>query len=650
MISYRPDVDGIRAISILVVLLFHIGFDDWSGGYVGVDVFFVISGFLITSLITSDLAAGQFSFLKFFERRVRRLLPASVPVVLFTTLFAWAFYTTERFHEYAGSLIAFATYTSNWFFLSTRGYFAGADASTPLLHTWSLAVEEQFYIVFPVLLWMIYRHASSFRFTLCLLAFASLAHAQALLWSGKTDLAFFSTFTRFWELMAGALLALTPSVSIAVERYATLLRMTGIALIFCAVFLYSPATLFPGLAAVPPVAGALLLLVATPRRGDFILNALQWPPIVYVGRISYPLYLWHWPIFGAMKVVVFEPNDLHKVLAIALSFVAAALTYRYIEQPIRQRTFLPHGRSLVGLFGTFAGFCIAVGAYGWQTGGWPGRMSPEVEQRASIAAVKASDPQHCFNTGNVSNVFCRPIPPIAPVDIVVWGDSHAHALTPALRKFTADHHVSIAYALRGDCAPLTGIWRQKDVTHACRRFNDEALKFVAELRPRLVVMAAWWSNYTSGRQLFLDDRRAARSGTESRLILEDALNKTLDQITATGAKIVIVEQVPQNAGDVPSASIILHRLGLPANTIAATRTAHQKRQQFITSMLDRASAARHLTRLDPAGPLCQSERCTVEADGRLLYFDNDHLNDDGSLFLYPWLASELDKALAANTR
>lgn len=298
MIAYRTDIDGLRAVSIIAVLLFHVGFDGWSGGYVGVDVFFVISGFLITSLIAADIDTGTFSLGRFYERRIRRLLPATIPVVVFTALFAAAFYTSERFFEYGQSLIAFTTYTSNWFFYSTRGYFAGADATTPLLHSWSLAVEEQFYLVFPLLLLVLARRPGVRLRVLAGFAAVSLVYAQMLLRDGQSDLAFYSSLARIWELLAGALLALSPAVTERLAPYATVLRVVGLGLILGPVVTYGPATVFPGAAALPPVAGTLLLLAASPMRGDPILRLLQSAPAVYTGRISYSLYLWHWPIIG----------------------------------------------------------------------------------------------------------------------------------------------------------------------------------------------------------------------------------------------------------------------------------------------------------------------------------------------------------------
>lgn len=646
MTQYRPDIDGLRAVSIIVVLLFHIGFDDWSGGYVGVDVFFVISGYLITSLIAADIANGRFSLAHFYERRIRRLLPATIPVIIFTSLFAWGFYTTDRFLEYAKSLVSFITYTSNWFFLSTRGYFAGDDATTPLLHAWSLAVEEQFYLVFPFLLLLLARRPALTRPVLAVLALASLVHAELLLRGGHTDQAFFSSLTRFWELMLGALLALSPAIPKALERFSTPMRVAGLALILWSVFTYTASTPFPGLNALAPVLGAVLILAASPARSDPILTALKSAPAVYVGRISYSLYLWHWPIFGAMNVLVFDPNDLPKVIAIVLSFAAAALSYHYVEQPFRKRAVLPSGRSLASLLAATTAASIAFGAYGWQTGGWPGRLPPQVEEMAARATAKVVDPEHCFNAGTRENKFCLP-DGTDRLDVVLLGDSHAQSLVPAVKKIASDNGLKVGFALRGDCPPLLGLWREKDPTALCRRFNDESLAFIEKTKPRVVLVVARWSVYTSGRQYFLDDRGAAASRPESLAKIEQGLARTLAAMEAAGARVIFVEQVPQNLGDLPSATLVLTRLGLPLDLVAERTQDHRKKQAPMTALLDKAAASHAFTRIDPTEHFCKTERCTVESGGRLLYFDNDHLNADGSLFLAPFLAPRILEALAA---
>jgi peptidoglycan/LPS O-acetylase OafA/YrhL len=648
MTAYRRDIDGLRAVSIIVVLMFHAGFGDWAGGFIGVDVFFVISGYLITSLIASQLQTGTFSLATFYERRIRRLLAATIPVVLFTTLFAWAFFTTEHFSAYAQSVIAFATYTSNWFFYSQGGYFAAGSETAPLLHTWSLAVEEQFYLVFPVVMIALFRRPALVRPVLAAVALASLGYSQWLLTTGQLDLAFYSTLSRIWELMLGALLALSPGLMVRGRIAATAMRVAGLGLILVPVFTYSAQTAFPGFAALPPVLGALLLLAADPQRTDPVLRLLESAPATWIGRISYSLYLWHWPVIGAMETVVFDHNDLHKVLALLLSFALAALSYRYIEQPIRTRERLPKGRDMAGLLAATTAASVAFGSYGWLSGGWPGRMPPEVERVAAAGSVRASYADSCQNVSDKPPTFCKVGGKSGAADLVLWGDSHAASLESALRKYAEERGLTLGLAVRLDCPPLAGIWRSKDPTKLCRTFNDAAVDFIAREKPRLVVVVGRWSVYTNGPQLLRDDERTAGNRAESQAVFAAAVERTLQAIK--GPTTVFVEQVPENFGDIPSAYLVLSRLGLPIDTVASPVDKHRKRMQAMDATLDQAASRNAFVRFDPADAFCsRGPRCVAEADGRLLYSDDDHLNLDGSLFLYPALAAALDAALAKSS-
>lgn len=642
MLHHRDDIDGLRAISIVAVIMFHAGFDDWRGGYIGVDVFFVISGYLITSMIMREMEAGRFSLLGFYERRARRLLAATIPVVIFTTLFAWAFYTTDLFLAYAKSLVAFATYVSNWFFLATTGYFGNPPDTTPLLHTWSLAVEEQFYFVFPALLLLLGRRKSLIVPALAVLAALSLAYAQAELSAGNNERAFFSLFSRFWELMAGALLALRAKETERLARFAIPMRVAGLAMIVFAVFTFTPETQVPGLRTLIPIGGTLLVLAAPRGAGDPVLKALCAPPVTYLGRISYSLYLWHWPILGAMRTLFLDRNDLHITLAILVSIAAAALSYHFVEQPVRTRRVLPRKIDMATLAAACLVATVSIGAVGWASGGWPGRFDPEIEQMAAKAAVRPADPDKCFKIGTDPNDFCKiGAKPGEPIDLVLWGDSHAGSLLPAFRKYAEERGLSFAATTRGDCLPLIGVWRTKDPTRSCRTFNDAALAFIREHEVRTVVIAARWQVYTSGPQLLLDDEHLAPSRAVVRAILAAALDRTLTALAGHNA--LFVEQVPELRANLPASYLLKHRLGASPDSLATSIKDHRKKSRAFAEALDGVDPKHRFGRFDPASLFCREELCTFQANGSLLYFDDDHLNADGSMYLYPPLADALDQ-------
>jgi peptidoglycan/LPS O-acetylase OafA/YrhL len=642
MQAYRDDIDGLRAICIVAVVMFHAGFGDWSGGYIGVDVFFVISGFLITSMIAREMNEGRFSLLGFYERRARRLLAATIPVIVFTTLFAWVFYTTDVFLAYAQSLLAFAAYVSNWYFLAVTGYFATSAETMPLLHTWSLAVEEQFYLIFPALLLLLGRRRSVVVPVLAVIAVLSLAYAQVELNAGNHDRAFFSLFSRFWELMAGALLALLANSLDRLARFAMPMRAAGVAMIVTAVFTFGPATNVPGLPTLLPVVGTLLVLAASPTVKDPVWHVLSAPPMTYLGRISYSLYLWHWPVIGAMRVLVLDRNDLHAVLAILASVAAASLSYHYLEQPVRKRRLLPKKIDMAGLAAGCFAVAASIGAYGWMSGGWPGRFDPEIEARAARAAMRPPDPDRCFKVGAVPNDFCTVgVKPGEPIDLVLWGDSHAASLIPAFRKYAEERGLSFAMTVRGDCLPLLGVWRTKDPTQVCRTFNEEALAFIKEHQARNIAIAARWQIYAAGPQRLLDEAHASPSKSADKAIFTAAIERTLAALP--DRNILFVEPVPELRGELPAAYLLMHRIGLPPSQVAPTLKEHRKKARALGEALDDAGKSHRFSRFDPAAILCKGEElCAFEADGNLLYSDDDHLNLEGSLHLYPALAEALD--------
>ncbi len=351
-----------------------------------------------------------------------------------------------------------------------------------------------------------------------------------------------------------------------------------------------------------------------------------------------------------MNVVVFDPNDLTKVIAIILSFLAAALSYHAVEMPFRRRTLLAGRQALAVLLAATTVAGVTFGALVWQSGGWPGRLPAGAENMAAVASQHIPDPEQCFVTGAQPNRFCHAANG-GPLDIVLIGDSHAQSLMPAVRQFAQDQGLTAGFALRADCAPLVGVWREKDVQKLCPQFAEEAMAFLAETKPRIVILAARWSVYTvTGRQLYADRDRVANDRATSLAIFEAGLDRTLRRIAETGAVPVVVEQMPENAGDLPSSSLVLMRLGLPLDTVAARKSKHQKTQHVMSDLLRRASTKLTFVRIDPAIAFCPAERCTVEAGGRLLYSDNDHLNVDGSLFLLPYLSDELRKVLAQRPR
>lgn len=342
--KYRPDVDGLRAVAVLAVLFYHAGFKGFSGGFVGVDVFFVISGYLIIGLISQQMDTGKFGLLEFYIRRARRLVPAIIPVLVFSLILAFFSLSNTGFQEFMNTFIGAGFFSSNYVFLAESGYFARETKYEILLHTWSLAVEWQFYLLVPFLI--LFAGPKLRIWLLLAISVLSFLLSVYLINEGRADRAFYSVFPRLWELGAGGLLALSGFRLALGKPQQIAVRLVGLVAIGLSATLYDPSMPFPGTLALLPVIGTLLLIV--PARTNIISDILASAPMVWVGQLSYSLYLWHWPLIVAVHLYFPSPNEAVFAAALGLSLLLSALNYSYVENPVRRRVVLSGTRS----FGT----------------------------------------------------------------------------------------------------------------------------------------------------------------------------------------------------------------------------------------------------------------------------------------------------------
>lgn len=372
MLTYRAELDGLRAIAVLSVVLYHAGFGWIPGGYVGVDIFFVLSGFLITSILMREIESGKFSYAGFYERRIRRLLPPLIPVLMLSGATAFFLFESDQFESVSKSLYSTLALSANWYFLSTVGYFDGPGEMTPLLHMWSLSIEEQFYLVFPALLVLVIRRRKDSLSVVCLsLLLVSFMIAAYYIYSGQQDKAFYSSHARFWELLVGALLASLQSRIHPSKRVADVLEVGGLALMLAGVFFYTSETLFPGLTALAPVLGTAMIIAAN-GVGRFVSPFLKVKPVVWVGLISYGLYLWHWPVLVFIKYLYPLANVYIVTMAVAISVALSAITYYWVEGPVRRKRIIRE-RKAVFAFGVTAVatmFAVAVVGFNSSVGQW----------------------------------------------------------------------------------------------------------------------------------------------------------------------------------------------------------------------------------------------------------------------------------------
>jgi len=638
--KYRPEIDGLRAVAVVPVILFHAGFTTFNGGFVGVDVFFVISGYLITSLIIGDLATGTFSLAEFYERRARRILPALFLVMLCAIPFAWQWMLPGQFKDFIQSLIATATFSSNVLFWSETDYFAGPAAAKPLLHTWSLAIEEQFYILFPVLLMILWKFARRApAILLSILAIVSFATSVWMTYNFPSA-AFYLLPFRAWELLIGALCAIhlareTPALSLALRQT---LGASGLALIVAAIFLYDPNWPFPGYwAALPAVGTALLILFAT--SGTLTNRLLCSAALPKIGLISYSAYLWHHPIFAFLRLrMLAEPSHTHYIAAILATFALAYLTWKYVETPFRnRRNPLPFLRNPRQVLIVTTGSIAAVAAFGLLVLASDARSGKLLNSDLGILTMAELEAQLMPNRGlsdlcngalSLTSPNCRTSD---TPEIVVWGDSFAMHIVDAVQAANPD--AGILQLTQSVCAPIVGVTSFSPTgphnlrwAAGCNAFNDDVLRIIRDTPSiKAVLVASPFDALIGETDLLFSDGSVSDNSDRK---LAQAFVATLGAITATGKQPIIVSPPPRNGTNLGDcvAKRILFRMDLRACrfVIANLTPVHQKVAALLRSVQPRFPV------IWLSDAICPDEICTPYRNGGLIYRDWGHLSHWGS--------------------
>ena len=643
-LTYRADIDGLRAVSVLPVIFYHAGVGLFSGGFVGVDVFFVVSGYLITSIILDEIRVGKFTYLGFYERRIRRIFPAlflmigvSLPVGLFVLV-------PEHLEDFGQSVIAAALFVSNFFFYLEDGYFEGPADLHPLLHTWSLAVEEQFYLLVPLLLAWLSRRRLSLPGVLLLLAGLSFAFST---WQLERDpsAAFYLLPARFWELMLGAVLAAAVLPAVRSAWLAATLVAAGLAAIALAVFLFAESTPFPGAAALLPCCGTVLIIFAG-RTANPLSALLGSEPLRRIGLLSYSLYLWHFPLMVFTRHLIIRPFTGMEIAGLVLlTFILAVLSWRYVEQPFRRRSATGAmrigRRPMFRLAAMVMLMAISFGLYTDLSDGAPGRFAADA--RAYLAAREDRDTR-CLRKGE----RCELGDPAGPPRFIVWGDSHAGAMLPPFRELSEAHAVTGLAKLRGGCLPSVGYRTTTEViAESCAAANEAAL--AAGLAPGItaVFLAGRWTlmveqsmfGYESGRPHGMLDATGELDGVHSREVLERVLGRTIGLLRDAGKSVYIIGPVPETGFHVPHTLAQRARFPdlLPGEGIGPTLDQFEVRNRRTLSLLASIAAEGGAELLLPHETLCASGRCVVLSDGKPLYHDTDHLTITGALELVPML-------------
>ncbi len=648
---YRRDIDGLRAIAVLPVVFFHAGVPGFSGGFVGVDVFFVISGYLITSLIVEDLRGGHFSILDFYERRVRRILPALLVVLMASSVLAAWLLMPHPFREFSSSVVATLSFASNVLFWRRTGYFADPALEQPLLHTWSLAVEEQFYVVFPLLLLVVHRWFGG-RWIAVVAPLAVLSFALSLWGVARApSAAFYLAPFRAWELLLGSLVALGAFRRLSGGWNAEMLAAAGLGAIAWSVFALTPASPFPGANALLPCVGAALLLHSGGNGGTRVHRLLATGPLVFVGLISYSLYLWHWPLLVFAPIWnVYELTAAGTTVVVALSFVAATLSWRFVEAPFRRKDGLFGGRGrLFASVATASVALVAFGLFGRISDGWPARIPDRVVELAGYATSENPRQRECFDQpGSPVRVdrSCNFGAAVTP-SVAVWGDSHADAMITAIGAVAARHDASALFFGSTGCPPIVGVepgFRQG----ACLARNAEVLeRILRDPNLETVILIARYALYIDGHSrtygpaeaddptdYLLTDASGAHLAPPARQALfERQLRATVDSLERARKRVVVVYPVPEVGYSVPTTLAALAMKGVSPASFTRPFALYEARQRYIFGVLDGLNARSGIVRLYPHRRLCDGEVCAVYAEGAPLYCDDDHLDLEGASFI-----------------
>ena len=618
--NYRPDIDGLRALAVMPVLLYHAKLG-CPGGFVGVDIFFVISGYLITSIIASEIQSGSFQLWTFWERRVRRILPALSVVVASVFLMGFVAYLPDDFASLGSSIICQATLVSNFFFYAQpTGYFDVGQDTQPVLHTWSLAVEEQFYIFFPILFSLLPQGPGKRRSQI-LAGLLSLS----LLWNVVgTPLypkaCFYLLPARAWELLLGALLAETRGTFVKNGWIREACGLLGLALTAWPICFYNDSTSFPGAAAIAPCCGAALIICSSEGRLSLAGHLLAFKPLVFIGLISYSLYLWHWPVLVFSQYLLGNQRWPFRACMVLLAFALAILSWWLVETPFRKKKVLADRRWLFSVGGatTFATFLLGLCAY--STHGWPSRYG------SAALAYADGKHDHSFRRGStLAEAQAGEFVPLGstdneqPVELLIWGDSHAMGMTQVLDDLCRMHNVRGVQATQHGTPPVL-----PDGDIASHRppstLSECVIQYIVANKIKIVFVNAHWKFYAKGNHFL------------------ESMQKTIDRLKTTGAEIYVVKDVPDQGLDVPRVSALAETWGGSPESISIPMEKHLEMNRNVEPWFNQLSSS-GVKVLDPAPFFLDAHsRLSAVKNGKALYTDGNHLSITGARLLMPLFA------------
>ncbi len=665
---YRPDIDGLRAISVIGVLLFHFYPSILPGGYAGVDVFFTISGFLITGILIRSMKNETFSIARFYLNRIIRIFPVLLVVLTLSLVWGWFFYFPEKFARLGSHVAGGTLFISNLVFWKEVGYFDHEAHSKPLLHLWSLAVEEQFYIFWPVFVYFIVRKFKKPESLILLITLVSFFFSIFYIKSNPTG-AFYNPVSRLWELSAGGLLSCLTYIDRAKIKYHSVFSFIGIALIILPFFLYTSTTTFPGKNALYPVIGTLLIIFMADHAW-INRTILQNKYIVAIGLVSYPLYLWHWPLLVIAKDLTIFPSlnpDLVKVAMLLLSIFLAFLSYHFLEKPIQRHRTFKRGIILVcfSLILLVCGFGVYKDkGYAFRniprgtSYDWPTELNKnDLCTKMFLTDEKIKDADYCYIENTSSN---------KNIKTIIIGDSHANQLLPGFRthSLAKDGYVSLG---AGACSFASG-WSRWEITGPsrgpdfCPQVVANSYSVIKRSLPKFIILSSRLALDTNlnDYQVYRAQWRSKNFPNEEKLsALKKELLFGLKELISTNATLIFLYQIPELTFDPlkcssfsPPFGLTMNQMSNPVtnlNCVMPRELVNQRQKEYRTIMREIIKELNYkkLFTYDPLDLLCDEKQCNVVYKNELLYRDNNHLSVYGSNLLWEDLEGKLNHFLAS---
>ena len=623
---YRADIDGLRAIAVLAVMGFHASPHLIPGGFAGVDIFFVISGYLISGLIFKEIEAGTFRFAEFYKRRIKRILPAYIVVSLFTLLVSSYLLIPNDYIFYTTSLAASWGFASNIFFsMLSWGYFGQRTEEFPLLHTWSLSVEEQFYFLFPILLLFLYRVGRKQMVNILLLlglAFVGLSELKM-----KQVGAYFLLPYRAHELIIGVLTFFAVRRKPALSAFTShLLAVIGLGLMLGSLFILNRGIAFPGIHSLYPCIGAALLIYAG-SADNAVTSVLKTRGMVFIGLLSYSLYLWHWPLFSFLRYRQIDITWATGTLVITASFILSYFTWKWVEIPIRENKSIQFSSALLHYYAVPAAVFLMVGGYSYFTEGAPQRFSDDLRQLISSYSFERDLTRACsirsneyqgvtldYLTGHCAFGDVKK----TKADVLLFGDSHAHHFKPFVERLSERAHLKGVYYVEGSCTAtdlFSGVAIKDQQPSTCEKRNADLLNMAGDFK--YVVIASFWP-YKGKEPIFKKD-----------------LETVVKKIVSSGAVPVIFKDNPYYETDLSQCILFKKRGWFSANKNCNIPSGFVSEAQVaMDTVIDSIKAAYPTTIIiDPKVVMCNATECATYIENIALYKDANHINAKAATLL-----------------